>query len=152
MVKTYSTFAALLFASSVHSHVNELFFVNVEEIREIAIAAVYEKFPEYPLGEIIENKHLDELNVRCESALSMKLVETFEEDYQHCSVQLRYDIQSTKFENKYVDDNDLCMVSSGSESISVLVYSDGSTIVSRPGMGTSTGSVECTEEFEGLSK
>ncbi len=152
MFKLLSTFVALIFASSAQPQESELFFVNTDEIREIAIRAAYEKYPDIPPDGLVEEMRYVGLSVNCESALKMKLVKTAEEDFQHCSVQLKYNIRSTIFEDKYIDDTGMCMIAKGSESIHVLVYSDGSTTIGRPSLGTSKGSVECTEDFESLSE
>ena len=150
--KALSTIVALIFASSAQPHESELFFVNVDEIRVIAIQAAYEKYPDIPTDGLVEEVRYSGLSVNCESALKVKLVKSTEEEFQHCSVQLHYDIRSTIFEDRYIDDAGTCMITKGSESIDVLVYSDGSTIVGRPSLGTSKGSVECTEDFENLSE
>ena len=152
MFKVLLTFVTMIILSPVEGNERELFFVNVEEIKAIAISAAYEKYPDIPDDGLVDgDKHIG-LNVRCESALQMKLVKITEEDFQHCSVQLHYDVRDTIFENRYIDQSGGCMLENGAEGIAVLVYSDGSTIVSRRGLNTSKGLVECTEDFEHLSK
>lgn len=59
---------------------------------------------------------------------------------------MKFGLKSTFSEIRYIDENGACMVSEGSNSITMQVKSDGSARP-RSGWGTNAHSVERTEEF-----
>jgi hypothetical protein len=136
---------------SIRAHEDEVFFVNPERIREIAINAVYEKYPDIPMDGLAEGRGNKSVSVSCRSASEMELVSSESEDFQHCSVSLLYHIKSTMIVEKFIDEHGLCRTELESERVGVQVFSDGSTIVTRrPGTGKSSNSETCTEEHEGI--
>ena len=125
-----------------------LYFFDVEKIREIAIQAVHDKYPDIPPGGLVS---LRSIHMGCHSTRVMPQFSGLGKEIPLCIATTSITVKSTFTEEKYITEDGECRIAESYESISVDVYPDGRARVGSRGSRNSGGhSVDCTKEFDSL--
>ncbi len=140
---------SILFAAVGQAEPKQVFSVAPDRIREIALEAAYERYPDIPVGSLEDERGNNYLQIHCRSALESGIVTNESEDFDHCVSTRTFRIIETIQTRKYMDDEGACIEEIRAEEFQVYVFSDGSTMVGPRWFGGGGHSEECTEEFEG---
>jgi hypothetical protein len=148
-MRILASLLAFVFSSPVFTSELSLVHVDIERLEALAVAAVAEKFPEFPQGDLFVEHPIA---LVCHSSRAAERMPDLYAVGSRCTAWISVEAESTIVNFKYIDEDGHCIVAEGSEPIRVRVALDGSTQVSDnlKRLVTKEHAVECTEEFDNL--